>query len=471
VRLDTDEIIGLAMTGQPEQPDELTYIFKIRDDIFFHDTPDIRKRYPSLAGRQLTAEDVKFSIERYSNLSTAPARDYHLHYLDKVEVMDDFTVRVTNKRPFSWTLSSTSLGSWQAGTIIPREVIEKEGDLKTTAIGSGPYILAGFSQKDGVTLDRNPNYFVPELPYLDGQRWHIINSPEAGEAAFRAGDIDSYGPPNKVIAESLGGLSGVIVEKVLSYLYVTFGVRGDVAPWNDERVRKALNLAFDRDDMILRLEGGRKGDDPTELGLWSGPVTWALEAYSLSQEELRRLYSYDPAEAKRLLSAAGYPEIEVKQRYANIGQWAQLAEVVAGQLREIGIQVKLEPQDIAVYIGKTLFQRDFEMTSFYNLISFHSPEFPLRYFTSPGISGEGNWFYYSDPDVDDMYDRIAVTFDKEERREMVLDMQRLIISKNPCVMSLYCHWGFSAFRDYVKGRTPPGWGPAGRYRHRVWFDK
>jgi ABC-type transport system substrate-binding protein len=163
----------------------------------------------------------------------------------------------------------------------------------------------------------------------------------------------------------------------------------------------------------------------------------------------------------------------VTQRYSSFGRWAQLAEVIASQLREIGIQVKMEPQDSAVYIGRTLYQRDFEMTSFYNLISFHSPEFPLRYFTSSGISGEGNWFYYSDPDVDDMYERIAVTFDKEERREMVLDMQRLIISKNPCVMSLYAPWGFTALREYIKGRPPPDWGPARRYylANRVWLDK
>jgi peptide/nickel transport system substrate-binding protein/glutathione transport system substrate-binding protein len=466
----TDEIVLLALDRDIEQPDHLTYIFHIHDNIHFHDNPDVRKRYPSLAGRQVTAEDIKYSIERYRGLSMAPGRDYHLNYLDHIEVLDPYTLKVINKRPYSWTLSPMNLGSAQAGPIIPREVIEKEGDLKTTAIGSGPFMLKSASQTGGILLERNPNYFVAGEPYLDGMDAKIINTNEGAEAAFRAGEIDGFSPPNKLIADSLKGMAGTKFTKGADLGYAAFGVKGDIPPWNDERVRRALNLAIDRDDMILKLEGGRTGDDPTELGLWSGPVTWAMEWYSLSQEELRKLYVHDPEEAKKLLSAAGYPSIDVTMKHLNLGKYPDLAQVVAGQLRKVGINARLEPQDVAVYLPKTLYQAQFEMTSFYNL-TYVSPEFPLRFFTTRGIAGTGNWFGYSDKEIDDMNEDIAQTFDKEERRNKVLDIQRLIISKNPPLMSLYARYTYSVSRDYVKAGHPEWHGAGAAFNYTVWLDK
>jgi len=468
-RMDTGETVLLAARSL-EQPDEVTYVFTLRDDMHFQDTPDIASTYPGLAGRLVTSEDVKYAIERQRTVAGAPARDYALNRLDRVEVPDQLTVRIVNKGPFSWTLSSLSLGSPLCAPIIAHEVVEKAGDLKTVAVGSGPFLLDYANQTQGVRFVRNPGYFVPDEPFIDSERWRIVNDPETGEAAFRSGEIDTYVADNRPRADSLKDLPGTFQVLDADLRWAMFGVNTRKPPFNDARVVEALHYAIDRDAMILSLEGGRSGDDPQEYGRWCSGLPWGLEFYSLSQEELRGLYPpLDLQKARDLLSAAGHDSVDVSLKHINIGKHPQLAQMIATQLREVGINARLEPLDTPTFISKVPLQFDFEMNSRYQ-VNATSPEQPLRIYLTTGGQGLGSEWGLTDTDIDAAFEDVARTFPLAERREKVQEMQRLIIRKNVPVINLYAPFLYTQYYDFIKDNQA-GTGQAVYFNYRLWLDK
>jgi peptide/nickel transport system substrate-binding protein len=467
VRMDTDEIVPVCAAAI-EQVDDVTYLFKIHQNIRFHDTAEIRGKYAELAGRQVTAEDLKYSIERFRDLDGAPLRDYHLNEMDHVEAVDAYTLKLVNRRPYSWTLGANSISGFTQGAIVPREVIEKEGDLKNTCVGSGPFMMDSFSQTQGIRIVRNPNYFVADEPFVDGQRWRIVNDFVIAEAAFRSKQIDTWSPPNAVAFRFMKDMPEVVTDKLLALYDMQVSVRADVPPWNDVRVRQALHLAIDRDALILSLEGGRSGEDASEYGLWAGCLPCGMVRYALSQDELHRLIRYDPAESRRLLSAAGHDSIDVRLDHVNVGKPPQLAETIAGQLRNVGINATLQPSEIARF-AVILIQGDFEMLCVQGLGAY-SPEMPLGGFTSPraGAWG-GSRFIQPDPEVDAIFEQTCRTFDPEQRQEMAKDMQRLVLSRFPPIIRLYTPWEYHARYDYVRGVHPEQGAMANAFNYRVWL--
>jgi peptide/nickel transport system substrate-binding protein len=134
------------------QPNENTYVFKLRRGVRWHNKPPVN-------GRELTAEDVKYSIERFMTVK-GNANAYMLKSLDKVEAVDKYTVKFTLKEPFVWFLDM--IANPHAVAIVAREVVEKYGDLKKmeSVIGTGPWMLDAYRPNLGMSFVRNPNYFL-----------------------------------------------------------------------------------------------------------------------------------------------------------------------------------------------------------------------------------------------------------------------------------------------------------------------
>ena len=141
------------------QPNETTYVFKLRRGVRWHNKPPVN-------GRELTADDVKYSLERFMTVK-GNSNAYMLKSVDKVEAVDKYTVRITLKEPFAWLLDM--LASPMAVAIVAKEVVEKFGDLKKpeAVIGTGPWMLDSYRPNQGYTLVRNPTYFQAGLPYID----------------------------------------------------------------------------------------------------------------------------------------------------------------------------------------------------------------------------------------------------------------------------------------------------------------
>src|SRR5438876_6881423 len=141
------------------QPNDTTYVFNLRKGVRWHAKPPVN-------GRELTAEDVVYSVERFRTVP-GNANASMLASVDKVEALDRYTVRFTLKEPFAWLLDM--LSNPMALAMIARERVEKFGDLKKAeaVVGTGPWMLERYDQNVGSKLVRNPAYFLPDLPHIE----------------------------------------------------------------------------------------------------------------------------------------------------------------------------------------------------------------------------------------------------------------------------------------------------------------
>ena len=223
-----------------QRTNETTYVFKLRKGVRWHNKAPVN-------GRELTAEDVKYTFERFLTIKGNGNRPM-LEVIDKVETPDKHTVRITLREPNAWFLNQLAQ---IATSIIPREAVEKLSDLKRpeACIGTGPWMLERWEPNVRITYVRHPSYFLPGLPYADGVEMLIDKDPSSRLAAFLAGKSD-FGPEYQQIVRRLD-LAVVKQRKpnvqLAEYTWFTSGATGfklDKAPFNDIRVRRALSLAL-----------------------------------------------------------------------------------------------------------------------------------------------------------------------------------------------------------------------------------
>ena len=165
-----------------QQTSDTTYVFKLRRGVKFHAKPPVN-------GRELTADDVRYTFERI--LTEAGSANVSMYRsIAKVEAVDRYTVRFTLKEPFAWFLDM--IANPMSGAIIAKECVEKFGDLKKVeaVIGTGPYTLDSYRPNVGLTLVRNPHYFVPTLPYIDRVEMVVDEDNASRIASFLSGKYD-----------------------------------------------------------------------------------------------------------------------------------------------------------------------------------------------------------------------------------------------------------------------------------------
>src|SRR5215475_13307566 len=227
--------------------DDTTYVFHLRQGVKWHNKPPVN-------GRELVAEDVKFTFDRFLT-EKGNANRYMLEPVDRIEVVDRYTVKFLLKEPFVWLVNmlANPLSMW----IIPPEVVEKYGDLKKAehAIGTGPFLLERYEPNVKTVFKRNPDYFLPGQPYVDGVEWLIVDDASAGLAMYRTGQLDA-GPWHwwSVRQQDLDALKKthphLKYQDFLSIVNSAIYMRTDQAPFNDVRVRRAISHAIDRQGII-----------------------------------------------------------------------------------------------------------------------------------------------------------------------------------------------------------------------------
>lgn len=163
---DANQVMSTDLAdGMPEQPDELTYVIKIRKGVKFHDNARARSNYPNVAGRELTAEDVKYSMERQANDSSPQRALYyragHWKTIDKLEVVDPYTLRITTKQP---TAPFLHYLADRNAHIIAKELVDANDTMNTDAamIGTGPFQLEEFQALQVIKVRRNPAWFAAD---------------------------------------------------------------------------------------------------------------------------------------------------------------------------------------------------------------------------------------------------------------------------------------------------------------------
>jgi peptide/nickel transport system substrate-binding protein len=330
-----------------ESPDDTTYIFHLRHGVKWHNKPPVN-------GRELVAEDVKFTFDRFLAEKGNPGR-YMLDSVDHVEVVDRYTVKFVLNEPFVWLLDilANALCMW----IIAPEVVEKYGDLKKveTAIGTGPFILEHYEPNVKIVFQRNPDYFRPGLPYVDGAEWLVQDDESTGLAMYRTGQLDT-GPGLQwdVRQADLDSLKQshphLRYQDMQSITQTTIWMRTDQPPFADARVRRAISHAIDRQGII---DGVWMRGQPSP-GVAPGLAEWSLPIDQLG--EGAKYYRYDPKEARRLLAEAGYPKGFKTQLATTSGYGRDLldaVQLVQSYLKEVGIEVELKIQEYGAYQATT----------------------------------------------------------------------------------------------------------------------
>jgi len=402
------------------QPNETTYVFKLRRGVRWHPKPPVN-------GRELTAEDVRYTVERFLTLK-GNANAYMLKSVDRVEVLDPYTVRFTLKEPFAWFLDA--IANPMALAIIARECVERFGDLKKpeAVVGTGPWMLDSYRPNGGYTLVRNPHYFVPGLPYIDRVEAVVDEDNASRMASFLAGKYDLGwefpGAINRTdwiqIKDKLKpSRPNLRTAEFPGTSMVHFSMRTDQKPFSDVRVRQAISHAIDRQAIIDQIFEG--------VGVLNPPVPAMLKEWTLPIDQLgegARYYRHDPAEAKRLLAAAGYPNgFPASVCFTDYGSTTLVdsMQLVMKYLKDVGIQAKLDQKEYGAYIS-TCFYGKFDAMTYGPQTPFLEPD---NYLFGQYYPGElKNQSHITDPVAADLLVRQRRTFDPARRREVIHDIQR-----------------------------------------------
>jgi len=444
-----------------EQLDDATYVFSLRKGVRWHNTPPVN-------GRELTAEDVKFTFERFLTEKANPHR-YLLEAVDRVEVVDRYTVRFRLKEPFVWFLHM--LASPWASWIIAREVVDKYGDFKKpeTAIGTGPFLLVRYEPNVKTVFRRNPDYFRSSLPWVDGVDWLIMEDEAAGLAAYRTKQLDA-GPWHwwTVRQQDVGAFKKsqphLVYQDFLSNVTHVVYMRTDKPPFNDVRVRRAISHAIDRQAIIesVFLKG-----EPTPA------VSRGLPEWSLRIDQLgpgAQYYRHDPKEAKRLLADAGFPHGLKTHLSTTSGLGADLVDAVQlaqRQLKESGIEAELKVQEFGAYASTTALGK-FEgiaMAPFGIAWEPHSPLYGMYMPEQPRNSS-----HVSDPKIIAMLKEQMRTKDLEARRKIIFDIQRFAAEQQYYVY-LYSVGITGSWQPYVKNYAPSPSFDYGNRAAALWLDR
>ncbi|MBI5289781.1 MAG: ABC transporter substrate-binding protein [Chloroflexi bacterium] len=443
-----------------EQPDATTYLFKLRPGVKFHDVEPA-------GGRELVADDVVQSVERFRNNPIATTKTFHSTILDRVESVDARTVRVTTRRPYAYSLAY--LGDISAGAILAKELIEQEVGLYEAAAGSGPFQLERGKPPDSARIVRNSTYFRAPVPYLDAMQWQVFSSDKDKQEALRNHTIDVVpaGPRRDVeaLADSNDDIE-VTAEPSLSWL--ALGFRMDVPPLHDPRVRGAMDLALDRDAMIRDIASGDGrilGPVNPQLadGYWSLPDVDVREAFggAASMEERR-------VAARQLLATAGAEGASFRLQVVNTPALLDLAGLMKEQLLQIGVTLELEPLDLLVWF--TNFRRGAFQLTLVSHAPYETPDIPLRFFHSRGPDAAGSPLAFADGTTDMLIERSWGEADREQRQKTIAEAQRQMIFQRPMVQ-LFTSVGYSAARSAVRNRRPALPGSLAQYNYEQWLDE
>jgi len=428
-----------------EVVDDLTWIFHVRGDIKYQNIPPV-------SGRLLVAGDVVYSFERLRSLPGAS--QIWDEWTDTYEAPDDTTFKFVSKKPYGYMLMNIGFA------IVPREAVEEFGDLKSNAIGSGPFQLKEYSRDVGMEWVHNPDFYH-EYPYVDGVSVRVMPDDASVQAAFRAGQLDTYNAWTKVFADNVANVPGVSVQRYLNTMWSVFIMNGTkVEAFKDERVREAVDKALDRKQMIQRLHFGE-----AEL---AGPVPPIWDT-ALPAGEVEAAYERDVTKARQLLSAAGQEDLRFSLLFARVADAADVAAILKSNLADAGITADLDGRELGAWLQAVL-AGDAETTTMAHS-KYVTDEVALQSQHSRGASrADYEDLGVEDPETDALLEKIPETIDPEERKALAWEVQRRVLKRHGPHLVLFEPYGFWCAYNYIKNYKATANG-FGRYKYDIWIDK
>lgn len=443
VRYDNDLDIVPDLAESWDIPDNLTYTFHLRKGIKFHD------------GTEMTSEDVKFTLERILDPKTGSPAASYLGPVKKIEAPSKYTVTIRLKEPMASLLSVLASDNL---SIVPKHAVEKYGNLQRVVVGTGPFKLAEHVPDNYMKLVRNPDYFKPGEPYLDSVTIKVIPEQMSLLAAVRSRNLDLAVISDGSVVVQAKRDANLAVAQVPSLNVRTFGFNVTKPPFNDERVRQAIALALDRDQIIAAAEFG--------FGQPTGPMPISAKKWALPVSAFPS-YERDIAKAKKLLAEAGYPKglnfsILCSSTYEG---GLAVAQVIQNQLMDIGVNAHLDVVEWGTYIDRWV-KRDYQGIVELRGGGADPDRFLYRMLHS---TGSVNNFLFKNQQLDELLEKGRGTVDYKARKSVYDAAQKLIVDKAP-VNFLYVGNENAVMQKYVKGFKvmPNG---ALYYLEETWLDK
>jgi len=407
---DRDLVIQPALAESYEVNEDATsYIFKLRQGVLFHN------------GQEMTAKDVKYSFDMAPKPPPPGIEVAYLANVAGVEVVDDYTVTITMSKPDP-TLPGVI--AWARYTAIVPEGIFDQINVLSEGIGTGPYRLVEFVSNDRVVYTCNEDYWKPGVPCIRDVTLKVLPDEQSRVAALRSGEIDGATLSADVARTLENDETLQILEGLTSApRVIQFNTTEDV-PWRDVRVRQAINLAIDRQEIIDNVYGGRAqltGAIPPGYGDWPLP-----------EERLQVLYTPNVEQAMALMQEAGLESgFDVTlEAIAAPRDYTQIAEIVREQLRPLNINVTVEPLEIGTFAehnGAGTFQWQSTGRGMRGDPSGYVVDFRTGTPLNLLWFGDG----WSNEEIDRLYDEALATADVAERMADYQRIQEIIAEDVP----------------------------------------
>ncbi len=378
-----------------EFPDPNTIVFHIRKGVHFGLNPN-SEASRLVNGRELTADDVVASLTRILKMPASHVGSAAGAWFKSATATDKYTAVFKGQDSELYPTAKIFEFLTEEHHIMPREVLEKYGDTRDwrNVVGTGPFILTEYVSGSSLSFVKNPNYWEKDpvgpgkgnqLPYIDSAKWLVITDKSTRLAALRTGKVDWMNTITVDDSEMLRKSNPELQWKRSIMLPVAMFMRTDVKPFDDIRVRRALSMSVDREEITRDFYRG-------DAEAFVIPITTEPEFKSMytpiaelppSQKEV---VTYNPDKAKQLLTQAGYPNgfkftVVVPTPYLD---WTDRMLIFKEFFAKIGVEMTLDLKDYAIWSSM---RNGHKYT--YAVVSNYSSQastYLIRYFTPPGAS-------------------------------------------------------------------------------------
>lgn len=392
-----------------ENVDEVTWKFKIRQGVKFHD------------GSEMTAEDVKFSLDR---AIASPAVAYIVDFIKEVKVDSPYEITIVTKAPYAPILANLAV---PFSGIVPKALVEKDVDaFLLHPIGTGAYKFVEWKQGDYVKLEANPDYFrgAPKTKFL---QMRVV--PEAAQRtiALETGEVDfAYDIPSNDVrrVEEADNLS-LMTAPPNSVWYVSMNMKK--APFDNEKVRQAVRYAINAQDILMAVRYGM-GEVANSL----------IPPSAFGHSEKSMPYPFDLEKAKALMAEAGYPDGFKCNLWVNENQErVEACQIIQSQLKQIGIEVEISVMEFGTFIEQT-------STGEHDLAYFgwtcSTSDADYNYYSlchSSQQGAPGNRSFINDPKVDELIEAGRSTADPAKRQASYDELETLLGPLSPNATLFY----------------------------------
>jgi peptide/nickel transport system substrate-binding protein len=445
----------------------LQIVLTLRKGIMFPDKPGV------MASRELVADDILYTFNRQN---TSPKKIEGMYdYVESVKVVDRYTL-VFNLKEYNAEWAYRFGYGYYSG-IVPKEVVDAGATNWKNINGTGPFRLTEYTQGNSNTYEKNPVYWGTEtinekefkLPYVDKIIYRIVKDEATRVTALRTGKVDVL---ELVRWQDVDSLKKSAPELKWNKWLATGGtflaMRTDTKPFDDIRVRRALNMAVNKDEIIKAYYNGN-------AEMFAYPQHPSFGAYFKPLEQqpdsVKELFKYDPAKAKKLLAEAGYPNgFTFKTQVCSCStNHMDLLPLVAGYLEQVGVKMEIQTMEYAAFLSAMTTKQN---APGYFMDNGHTN--PTRTLHKSFVySQPWNPAQWNDPKFSAKMDQVYLEPDESKRIQMIDEMTTEIVDKAPYVW-LPTPYNFTAWWPWVKGyegELRAGAARPGPIYARMWVDQ